>query len=247
MGKKLLTPERKAHLAKLKKASRLRAKAEKGALSDVERQELEALESVPKLKGGRPKIVKNYDGETHGAAQPSEVADDESGQVTKSEEQPKKPPPPPPVVEVIPSSKGDWRNRYRAESVGREAACVQVAILYTTLLKRMARYIEESGVTPIMGEQEIDTAVFGAAVLTADKLMPDVDFGPEVQLALGSGLVMSQAVYAAMKRKKEKGAKPIASKPAATEPAKTPPPTQEQNSNGHISVDGTRIPDGKVF
>lgn len=260
MGKKVLTPERKAHLAKLKKASRLRAKAEKGELTDEQRQELNSLESMPRNRGGRPKRKESNDAVTTDTVVAGSDSDLKNDEVDNSDAQ--KPPPSPPMVEVMPKrerSSSDWRNKYREESVGREAACIQVALVYTQVLKRLASYIQESGTTPIMGPEQIDTAVFGAAVLTADKFLPDVDFGPEVQVAIGSGLVLSQAAYVAMRKRQERKvpgarAKPF-SQPASGEtppgppPPSTPPPPPEQKPgpNGSTLVGNIRVPDGKVF
>lgn len=253
MGKKVLTPERKLHLARLKKASRLRAKAEKGGLSSEERQELEALDSLPRSKGGRPRGATKRNDDSDAEAPPA-VAEPTGDQGQETEPARHEPPPPPPTVEVIPSKTkgGDWRNRYREEAVGREAACVQMAALYCGILKRMSKYISDSGVTPIMGDAEIDSAVFGAAVLTADKLLPDVDFGPEVQLALGSGLVMSQAMYVAMKKRRVKGstggpAWAAPSNPPDGPPTTNIPPAQAERADGTTAVGNVRVPNGKFF
>jgi hypothetical protein len=244
-----MTPDVAARLKAVKRASRLRAKVAKGTATPEEREE---LERTPPRTRGRPK---KKGGDEHEAPPDQKAPAEETADspVTQVEEGEVPPPPPPPTVEVVRPRKGeeDWRSRYRKD-IGREAACLQIGTLYCGILKRLADYIEKQGSRPVFDSDAIDSMILPAAVLTADKLLPPgLSMGPEVELAVGSGILTVQAAVVASKKRKRAAPSgwtpPTSSDPPTPQPEEPragdnvpEPPKQAPAPNG-------RIPEGAVF
>lgn len=238
MGKgKPASPEKRAHLNQLKRRSKLERKAEAGTITETERSELAKLPPRKPGGGGRPR----KDPPLHGrgvdnAAQEPQTAahtgDGASAQDPPSVEAPSPPPigfpppEPPPAVEVLPRTSGDWRGKYR-QSMGREGTCVQIAMMYCGMLKRMSAYVEREGGKPIMSADQIDQLVLPCAVLTADALLPaDFEMRPEHEVTIYSGLIIGQAASRALASKRKA---PQSPRPRVVPP---PPPEPPPHANG---------------
>ncbi len=244
MGSKM-TAERAAYLKTMKKAARLREKVRKGTATEKDRAELARMPK-PKSSRGRPrKVVDDQVEQAHdepesprtevadaGAEEselpPSDTGDEPAGQPPPPP--PPRPAPEPPPVVVLPKTGGDWRGRYRTQA-GREGVCREVAGAYCGFLKKLVAYIESTGTTPVMDAGTIDSAIFPAAVLTVDKFLPaDFEMGPEVEVAIGSGVIIGQAALTARKQKatqKKVPGKVIPFSQPAPEPAPAAPAAEE--------------------
>jgi len=112
------------------------------------------------------------------------------------------------------SGSGDWRDQYRAESIGREALCTQVADLYVGVMRRINRYIASCGERPWCDDQTIETVLRPACVMSADSLLPD-DFSlePYHTVVIGSSVALTQAAIVARRKKRAPGsAEPVGAK-----------------------------------
>jgi hypothetical protein len=118
----------------------------------------------------------------------------------------------------------NWRDKYATGfGGGREGLCKQAAQTYCAILVKFCEFIESKGGKPIMGISDIEETILPAAVLTADKFLPDIDVGPETELAIGSGLIIGQAAIVAI-RSKRKTASKANGTPPASRPTDAAPP-----------------------
>lgn len=223
---------------KLKRAQKLRAKSREGPLSPAERDELASL--PPKQRAGRKPRSAVVDSQPESSPPPPPPGGSAAGEP---------PPEPPPRVEVLPAS-GDWRAKYRRR-IGREGACVQCAVLYCALLKRLAAYIESQGGRPVLDAAAIDETVLPAAVLVVDHVMPaGIELGPEVEVAIGTGLLTVQAAMTARRAKPKptsSATPPRPSRPVPPPDGTPPPPTEPPRGNGHNHPPPVIIDEATVF
>lgn len=184
-----LTPAQKSKLARLRK---------KETLSEGESAEMETLLSLRGKRGRKPRA----EAKTTESPLSSEPVTTEAPSEPKTTKPPT--PKPPKMEEPSAGTSKDWRDQYR-QSVGREAACVEIAGIWCAGLKRLSKYVADSGDTPIFDDETIDTAIYPACVLTADKYLPQgVEPGPEVTVAIGSSIAIGQAFVVSRKVKKAK-------------------------------------------
>lgn len=146
----------------------------------------------------------------------------------------------PPAVLGRGKSRGDgngWRDRYRKEQ-GREATCVEAAVLLTFALKKMNAAIIEAGDRPWVDNALIDSTIFPSAVLTADMLLPaGFEMRPEVSVTVGATVVTTQRLIVARKMAKARKPKPSEPKPDR-EPVKAPPvPEPEPRAKAATDLD----------
>lgn len=140
-------------------------------------------------------------------------------------------PSPEPPPRILPSrgeraSGGDWRDQYRIQSEGREAACLQVAELWIAGLKRLNRYTIESGRTPVIGDEQIVEWLKPAMVLTCDKILPaNFDVSPPVLAACGTTAIMVQAAVAKVRGPVTSDDAPPAGSPTPPNYVRAPEPT----------------------
>lgn len=222
------SPEQKSRAKQLRRSAKSR---------DLTPDELAELDELNSLKGspGRPR----KDASQSESDSPSiEVKTESAPEGAKNEEKappslgaeikPPKPPKPPKIS--MPKGGKDWRDKYQQKQ-GREAACVEIASVWTMLLLKCNEYTISNGAAPVITEEMINETLAPACVLTVDKLLPQqFEASPETTIAIGSTIVMGQAAYVAAKKKKQKAEEAKAQEPE-------PEVVFDSEKNGHVERD----------
>jgi hypothetical protein len=167
-------------------------------------------------------------------AEASPTDDQDAGAPSEVEGAP--PPPPPPRVVLLPApgaEPADWRDKYR-RGAGREGACVELAGLWCSLLKKASAFIESTGARPILSPAQVDEIIHPAAVLTADRLLPaEFELGPEAELVIGSSMLLGQAaVVATRSRARDKVPRGTSSQGGAGMRPESPAATEKSADAG---------------
>lgn len=217
-----------------KRAYRLRLKVKAGTATDADRSWLEGY--VPRKNGRKTNAEREAAAAEleHDPAQVElplmgEVVEDpevapEFGAATHDTPAPETPRVTPRGGPRPAGGAGGWREKYRpgAADGEREATCLQAAGWWLDCLMKMNAGIVAMGATPAFDDATL-LAMKPCFVLTVDKLLPDdLVVGPEIQVAVASTVVTSQAWW--LHRRATAGAAQKRATRHAT-PDPTPPPS----------------------
>ena len=252
-------PEKIKRRRAANKASRIRSKIDRGDdVSSKDRDFLAKWDSQKQATGravsSRAPAVKKRRSKTTPTSPPPPATEQNSdppsteqsssGDGDSSAPADAAPPPPPPPPAVLGSGSGsaDWRDKYKPESIGREALCEQAADLYLMIIRKLNAYIEAHDGKPWCSDEVIATALRPAAVMTADSLLPDnFSMEPYHTVVIGTSVAVTQAALAA---RKSKGSKTAATgQPGSRAGRDVEGSREEERKEADEVIEATRHPD----